>query len=101
MTPFEPSWSRAVYHLYVIRAADREGMMSLPEEGRNRYRNPLPDSIASTESLCIAELSRRRFPGGGESGGGNCLLANVSSYDRSAASQGRGRDPQLCFQFDS
>jgi len=26
--PFEPSWSRAVYHLYVIRVADREGLMS-------------------------------------------------------------------------
>jgi dTDP-4-amino-4,6-dideoxygalactose transaminase len=25
---FEPSWSRAVYHLYVIRAEDRDGMMS-------------------------------------------------------------------------
>lgn len=25
--PFEPSWSRAVYHLYVVRTADREGMM--------------------------------------------------------------------------
>ena len=24
--PFEPNWSRAVYHLYVIRTADREGM---------------------------------------------------------------------------
>jgi dTDP-4-amino-4,6-dideoxygalactose transaminase len=27
-TPFEPSWSRAVYHLYVIRTDDREGMMN-------------------------------------------------------------------------
>jgi dTDP-4-amino-4,6-dideoxygalactose transaminase len=26
--PFEPSWSRAVYHLYVVRTADREGLMS-------------------------------------------------------------------------
>ena len=26
--PFEPSWSRAVYHLYVIRTSDREGMMN-------------------------------------------------------------------------
>jgi dTDP-4-amino-4,6-dideoxygalactose transaminase/acetyltransferase-like isoleucine patch superfamily enzyme len=26
--PHEPSWSRAVYHLYVIRTGDREGMMS-------------------------------------------------------------------------
>jgi len=26
--PYEPSWSRAIHHLYVIRTADREGMMS-------------------------------------------------------------------------
>ncbi len=26
--PFEPSWSRAVYHLYVIRSSDREGTMN-------------------------------------------------------------------------
>jgi dTDP-4-amino-4,6-dideoxygalactose transaminase len=25
--PFEPTWSRAVYHLYVIRTGDRDGMM--------------------------------------------------------------------------
>jgi len=32
--PFEPSWSRAVYHLYVIRASDREGLMNhLKEAG--------------------------------------------------------------------
>jgi dTDP-4-amino-4,6-dideoxygalactose transaminase len=34
MTPFEPSWSRAVYHLYVVRREDREGMMAyLKNEG--------------------------------------------------------------------
>ena len=26
--PCEPSWSRAVYHLYVVRTADREGLMN-------------------------------------------------------------------------
>jgi dTDP-4-amino-4,6-dideoxygalactose transaminase len=26
--PYEPSWSRAVYHLYVIRTHDRDGLMS-------------------------------------------------------------------------
>jgi dTDP-4-amino-4,6-dideoxygalactose transaminase/acetyltransferase-like isoleucine patch superfamily enzyme len=26
--PFEPSWSRAVYHLYVIRTCSREGLMN-------------------------------------------------------------------------
>jgi dTDP-4-amino-4,6-dideoxygalactose transaminase len=25
--PYEPAWSRAVYHLYVVRSADREGLM--------------------------------------------------------------------------
>ena len=25
--PFEPSWSRAVYHLYVVRTADRDGLI--------------------------------------------------------------------------
>jgi dTDP-4-amino-4,6-dideoxygalactose transaminase len=25
--PFEPSWSRAIYHLYVVRTQDRDGMM--------------------------------------------------------------------------
>jgi dTDP-4-amino-4,6-dideoxygalactose transaminase len=26
--PYEPSWSKAVYHLYVVRTADREGLMN-------------------------------------------------------------------------
>jgi dTDP-4-amino-4,6-dideoxygalactose transaminase len=28
VAPFEPDWSRAVYHLYVIRTKDREGLMA-------------------------------------------------------------------------
>ena len=31
--PFEPSWSRAVYHLYVIRTCNREGLMNRLKEG--------------------------------------------------------------------
>jgi len=32
--PFEPSWSKAVYHLYVVRNADRESLMAfLKDEG--------------------------------------------------------------------
>jgi dTDP-4-amino-4,6-dideoxygalactose transaminase len=32
--PFEPSWSRSAFHLYVIRTSDREGMMAhLKERG--------------------------------------------------------------------
>jgi dTDP-4-amino-4,6-dideoxygalactose transaminase len=28
VAPFEPSWSKAVYHLYVVRTEDREGLMA-------------------------------------------------------------------------
>ena len=31
-TPYEPSWSRAVYHLYVVRTEDREGLMAFLKE---------------------------------------------------------------------
>ena len=30
--PFEPSWSRAVYHLYVVRTDDRDGLMAFLKE---------------------------------------------------------------------
>jgi dTDP-4-amino-4,6-dideoxygalactose transaminase len=32
--PFEPSWSRAVYHLYVVRTGDRDGLMRHLKAGR-------------------------------------------------------------------
>src|SRR5262249_36292910 len=28
VTPFEPSWSQAIYHLYVVRVPDRQGMLN-------------------------------------------------------------------------
>ena len=28
LAPYEPSWSRAIYHLYVVRTEDREGLMA-------------------------------------------------------------------------
>jgi dTDP-4-amino-4,6-dideoxygalactose transaminase len=34
MVPLEPSWSKAVYHLYVVRCKDREGLMDhLKQQG--------------------------------------------------------------------
>lgn len=32
LLPYEPSWSRGVFHLYVIRTADRDGMMQYLKE---------------------------------------------------------------------
>lgn len=31
-TPYEPSWSRAIYHLYVVRTENREGLMAFLKE---------------------------------------------------------------------
>jgi dTDP-4-amino-4,6-dideoxygalactose transaminase len=28
ITPFEPSWSRAIYHLYVVRVEDQQGLIA-------------------------------------------------------------------------
>ena len=32
IVPYEPSWSRAVYHLYVVRVNDRQGLMEALKE---------------------------------------------------------------------
>lgn len=32
VTPYEPSWSKAVYHLYVIRCAERDGLRNALEK---------------------------------------------------------------------
>jgi len=44
VVPFEPSWSRGVYHLYVVRAEDRDGLMShLKQAGINTgIHYPIP-----------------------------------------------------------
>ncbi len=49
--PFEPSWSRAVYHLYVVRTQDRDGMMDAFGKGGHWNQDSLSHSAASTASL--------------------------------------------------
>jgi dTDP-4-amino-4,6-dideoxygalactose transaminase len=60
--PYEPSWSRAVYHLYVIRTNDRDGLMNqLKEAGIGTgIHYPIPLHLQKA----YASLSYRRgdFP---------------------------------------
>jgi dTDP-4-amino-4,6-dideoxygalactose transaminase len=76
--PYEPSWSRAVYHLYVIRTQDRDGMMScLKEAGIGtgiHYPVPLhlqrayrwlsygPDDLPIATQVATEILSLPMFP---------------------------------------
>ena len=60
--PYEPSWSRAVYHLYVIRTRRPRRHDEPFEKGRYRHRNSLSGSVTHAESLCLAELRLEDFP---------------------------------------
>jgi dTDP-4-amino-4,6-dideoxygalactose transaminase len=77
-TPYEPSWSRAVYHLYVVRTDDREGLMAfLKDKGIGtgiHYPIPLhlqkaysalnytPGDFPVTERAAAAIVSLPMFP---------------------------------------
>jgi dTDP-4-amino-4,6-dideoxygalactose transaminase len=78
LTPAEPSWSRAVYHLYVVRVADRDGMMEdLKKAGiGTAIHYPIPlhlqkayagmeygaDAFPVTERVAAEILSLPMFP---------------------------------------
>jgi dTDP-4-amino-4,6-dideoxygalactose transaminase len=77
--PFEPSWSRAVYHLYVIRTQDRDGMINqLQEEGiatgihypiplhmqkAYDYLNYRPGDFPVSEKVAAEIVSLPMYPG--------------------------------------
>jgi dTDP-4-amino-4,6-dideoxygalactose transaminase len=79
MAPFEPEWVRAVYHLYVIRVPERDGLMrQLAEMGIGtgiHYPVPLhlqkaydclgyaPDNFPIAERVAVEIVSLPIFPG--------------------------------------
>ena len=58
VAPYEPSWSRAVYHLYVIRTSDREGLIKHLNQAAIgtgiHYPIPLHLQKAYTALNCLA-----------------------------------------------
>ena len=76
--PYEPSWSRAVYHLYVVRTSDREGLVAflkdtgigsgihypIPLHLQKAYRslNYLPGDFPIAERAAAAIVSLPMFP---------------------------------------
>ena len=57
--PFEPAWSKAVYHLFVVRVQDRSQLSEASCRRTHRYRDPLSDSTASAERLCTTSVTGR------------------------------------------
>jgi len=76
--PFEPAWSRAVYHLYVVRTNDRDGLVAhlkeadigtgihypIPLHLQKAYRSfgYLPGDFPNTERAADAIVSLPMFP---------------------------------------
>jgi dTDP-4-amino-4,6-dideoxygalactose transaminase len=79
VTPFEPDWSEAIYHLYVIRTKDRDAMAEqLKSKGINTgFHYPVPvhlqkcytswgyrqGSLPVTERVASEVISLPMFPG--------------------------------------
>ncbi len=79
LAPFEPEWSRAVHHLYVVRAVDRQALVErLTAKGiHTGFHYPVPvhlqncykawgyskGSLPVTEQAASEVLSLPMFPG--------------------------------------
>jgi hypothetical protein len=61
--PYEPTLSRAVYHLYVINNSHREGCKRHLASQDIGDRNPLSDSAAPAEGVSQLRIPGWRFSG--------------------------------------
>jgi dTDP-4-amino-4,6-dideoxygalactose transaminase len=61
--PCEPSWSRAVYHLYVIRTADREGLMEHLKKAGIGTGIHYPIPLHLQKAYAALNYSKGDFPG--------------------------------------
>ena len=60
--PHEPSWSRAVYHLYVIRVADRDGLMAHLKDANIGTGIHYPVPLHLQKAYAHLNLTREDFP---------------------------------------
>lgn len=60
--PFEPSWSRAVYHLYVIRVGDRDGLMAHLKEANIGTGIHYPVPLHLQKAYAHMNFTREDFP---------------------------------------
>ncbi len=60
--PFEPSWSKAVYHLYVVRTADREGLMNHLKEAQIGTGIHYPIPLHLQKAYLSLNYSQGDFP---------------------------------------
>ena len=79
--------SSPVWHLYVVRTSDPDGLGSVASRPRDRRRPPLPRPGASDRRLRPARARCRRLPGGRGACPRVSLAADLPRDDRTAARQ--------------
>ena len=60
--PYEPSWSKAVYHLYVVRTPDREGLMNHLKKAGIGTGIHYPIPLHLQKAYAAMNYSRGDFP---------------------------------------
>jgi dTDP-4-amino-4,6-dideoxygalactose transaminase len=60
--PYEPAWSRAVYHLYVVRTGDRGGMMSYLKDAGIATAIHYPIPLHLQRAYASLKYSSEDFP---------------------------------------
>ena len=83
--PYEPSWSKAVYHLFVIRVRDRVQLQKHLAEAHIGTAIHYPVPLHLQNAYAILQVRRGQFPGCREGGEGNCLSTDVSKPGRAPA----------------
>jgi len=108
--PYEPSWSRAVYHLYVVRTDDREGLTAflndqgigtgihypIPLHLQKAYNslNYLPGDFPNTELAAAEIISLPMFPSLTAKQQAR-VVDEVRRFVESKAERGLNETPQL------
>jgi dTDP-4-amino-4,6-dideoxygalactose transaminase len=62
VTPYEPAWSQAVYHLYVIRVGDRDGLITHLKSARIGTGIHYPVPLHLQKAYCALGYSEGDFP---------------------------------------
>ena len=99
--PYEPSWSRAVYHLYVIRTDDRDGMMNHLKKAGIGTGIHYPIPLHLQKAYASLNYGPRDFPVAGRVASEIVSLPMFPQLTARAASQGGRGDSGVYLQHFS
>ena len=91
--PYEPAWSKAVYHLYVVRVKDRTKLQAELAAAQVGTAIHYPIPLHLQKAYAHLGHQPRRFSGGRARGPGDSVFAHVpAALARTAAVRGRQAD---------